>query len=76
MINEQELAEAIDTITEGGKSLGISCEDVYREMLKSDGFAMELMDSIHTWNSYVDFVDKFNETARALLIQAEEAKEL
>ena len=31
MINEQELAEAVEALNEGGKALDVSCDDVYRK---------------------------------------------
>lgn len=75
MINEQELAEAIKTISEGGQALEVSCEDVYREMLADGDFTAKLMKDLHWWNSCVDFHDKFNDTAKLLLLEALRAKQ-
>ena len=69
-INEQELSEAVETLYEGSSTFGISNEDVYRKMLSDDSLAMELMDNIHAWNSFVDFESKFKEAARDLLTEA------
>lgn len=74
-INEQELAEAIETISEGGQALGVSCEDVYRKMLSNDSFTMKMMEEIHAWNSCVDFHSKFISVATDLLTEALRAKQ-
>lgn len=74
MTNEQELAETVETLSEGGKALGVSCEDVYRKMLSSDSFTMKMMEEIHAWNSCVDFNDKFKEVAELLLREAYRTK--
>jgi hypothetical protein len=75
MINEQELAETIETISEGGQALGVSCEDVYRAMLKDDVFTIRMMEGIHTCNSFVGFRRKFMEVSESLLIEALRAKQ-
>lgn len=74
-INEQELAEAIETIFEGGQALGVSCEDVYRAMLKDDAFTIRMMEGIHAWNSFVGFRRKFMEVSESLLVEALRAKQ-
>jgi hypothetical protein len=66
----RELEKAIETISEGGQALGVSCEDVYRAMLADDSFAMKMMEEIHAWNCCVDFNNKFESCARALLKEA------
>ncbi|MEO9497691.1 MAG: hypothetical protein ABJG42_24670 [Vibrio splendidus] len=65
-----DLEQAIETITEGGQALGVSCEDVYQAMLADDDFAMKMMELIHEWNSCVDFRKKFESCARELLKEA------
>ena len=74
MINEQELAEAVEALNEGGKALDVSCDDVYRKMLSNEPFAMKMMEEVHAWNSCVDFNDKFKEVAESLLREAYRTK--
>ena len=52
-INEQELAEAIETISEGGQALGVSCEDVYRRMLTLPLHTQISPDHVRTIAGYV-----------------------
>lgn len=74
MINEQELAKAVEVLNEGGKALDVSCEDVYRKMLSNEPFTMKMMEEIHAWNSCVDFNEKFDEIATDLLREAYRTK--
>lgn len=66
-INEQELSEAVDRLREGETVLGISCDDVYRQMLKDENLAMNIMETIHQWGSYVTFDVKFCNAVESML---------
>ncbi|ANJ65556.1 hypothetical protein [Pseudoalteromonas virus vB_PspP-H6/1] len=74
-INQAELDEAIETISEGGEALGVSCDDVYRDMLKIDSFAMTVMAAVHSKSEEGSlFSDEFLSSARAILLEALRAK--
>ena len=76
-INQQELDEAIETISEGGQALGVSCEDVYRRMMRSEGLIMRIMSDIHGKNELVfdGFFGVFTTCAKDLLTEALRAKQ-
>jgi hypothetical protein len=65
-----ELEKAIETISEGGQALGVSCEDVYRDMLACSDLAMNIMTNVHEWNSFTDFGVHFNAHCKELLKEA------
>lgn len=73
-INQQELAEAVETISEGGQALGVSCEDVYLGMAKDEDFIIELMKNVHFWRSLESFDSKFDSIAASMLTEALRAK--
>ena len=75
-VNEQELAEAIETISEGGQALGVSCEDVYREMIRNEKLMLTMMEDIHGKNKLVfdGFFAAFNIHCEYMLLEALHAK--
>lgn len=74
-INEQELADAIEVITEGGSSLGVSCEDVYRKMMRSEDFMLSMCYGIHAGSDVsVCFMSAFDYTARKMILAAHRAE--
>lgn len=75
MINQQELAEAIETISEGGQALGVSSEHVYLCMLQDKEFSIMMMADMHSLGCCVKFNKKFNDTAKLLLLEALRAKQ-
>lgn len=76
-INEQELAEAIETISEGGQALGVSCEDVYRRMMCNEKLMLDTMKAIHgkDGREFDRFFDSFTNYAELLLTEALRAKQ-
>lgn len=74
-INQAELEEAIETISDGGEALGVSCDDVYRCMISIDKFALLLCEKVHSGDDASgDFLGAFDLSARHLLIDALRAK--
>lgn len=73
-----DLEQAIEAIYEGGQSLGVSCEDVYRKMLANEGMMLDIMKGIHgrdeTVSDAFDFA--FTAYAESMLKEAKETKEL
>ena len=41
------LEQAIETITEGGSVLGLSCDDVYNRMMRNKVYMISLLESVH-----------------------------
>ena len=76
-INEQELAEAIETISEGGQALGVSCEDVYRRMMCNEKLMFAVMQDILSEDDLVfhDFFSAFTTYAESMLKEALRAKQ-
>jgi len=74
-INQQELDAAIETISEGGTALGVSCDDVYRFMISVEKFALLLCKEVHSGEDVEsDFAGAFYFAAKDLLIKALRAK--
>lgn len=74
-INQAELEEAIETISDGGEALGVSCDDVYRYMLGADKFTLLLFKSVHAGEDIqADFMVCFLIAAKKLLLEALRAK--
>lgn len=68
------LEEAIQVVSEGGQALGVTCEDVYKHMLRDERLMLRMLDSIHAWNSFTDFTYEFDKKAEHLLNEALRAK--
>jgi hypothetical protein len=70
-----DLDQAIETITEGGQALGVSCEDVYRAMLMDDKAMVALFGHIHSEHPRVThaFTLCFDVVAAYLLEEAQRA---
>lgn len=77
MINQQELSEAIETISEGGQALGVSCEDVYRSMMGNEKLMFAVMQDILSEEELVfhDFFSAFENYAESMLTEALRAKQ-
>lgn len=75
MINEQELAEAVERLREGEQVLGVSDDDVLRAMRGNYSFVHILL-SAHLGGSDTKefFEEKFNEIARYELREAYRTK--
>ena len=74
-INQQELAEAIEAIQEGGQALGVSCEDVYRYMAKHDHILFAVFEAAHCEELLAGFDYMFDRAAEHLLTEALRAKQ-
>lgn len=76
MINEQELAEAVDRLREGEIVLGVSCEDVYRSMYRKEKLIMVMMSDIHGGNKFLldGFLAAFSTCAESILREAYRTK--
>ena len=72
-----ELHEAIDAVMEGGQALGVTCDDVYRKMLKNEGLMLDILKDIHSGEELVfDGVHAvLIEYVKDMLIEAEKAKQ-
>jgi hypothetical protein len=46
-INQQELEAAIENISEGGTALGVSCDDVYDDLLEDRALGLRLFLMLH-----------------------------
>lgn len=68
------LEEAIQTLSEGGQALDVTCEDVYRHMAKDENFLITLFAAGHVGISPSSFDKKFEESATHLLNEALRAK--
>ena len=75
-INQKELAEAIETVSEGGQALGVSCDDVYRQMMCNEKLMLAVMQDIHSEEELVfhDFFSAFTTYAESMLKEALRAK--
>lgn len=74
-INEQELAEAVDRLREGEQVLGVTCDDVYRNMASDESFTLGLFESVHQGDAVFNFDEFFVEVASDLLKEALRAKQ-
>ena len=72
-----DLDQAIETISEGGQALGVSCEDVYRAILNSPITAIEILKSIHEDDEKlrVEFMNVFESYASYLVQEAIRTKQ-
>jgi hypothetical protein len=72
-----DLEQAIETITEGGQALGVSCEDVYREMAKDEKAMALTLAAIHEdcANLQYAFTAGFELMAKSLLKEALRTKQ-
>lgn len=76
MINEQELAAAVDRLREGEQVLGISDCSICHKMSQSESFvAMMFFELANKSNVQEMFEEKFNEIARYELHEALRAKQ-
>lgn len=74
MINEQELAEAIDRLREGETVIGINRDDVYTRMIVDRYFTIGIFEGVHQGDTVFNFDEFFVETATDLLREAYRAK--
>ncbi|QGZ13131.1 hypothetical protein [Alteromonas phage XX1924] len=71
MINQQELAEAIETISEGGQAMGIHCDDVYESLRKNKDFMWWVMSSCHGGDDVsAEFAKVFDKECERMLKEA------
>ena len=72
MINQQELSEAIEAISEGGQALGVHCDDVYRRMMRNEKLMFAVMQDILSEDDLVfyDFFSAFTTYAESMLKEA------
>ena len=47
------------TISEGGQALGVSCDDVYRNMATDESFTLGLFESVHQGDTVFNFDEFF-----------------
>lgn len=77
-INQQELEEAIETISDGGTALGVSCEGVYEVMARIDSIRNAVFEGVHGGQITCDiaemFEDEFACVCREMLIGKLRAK--
>lgn len=80
MINEQELAEAVEVVMEGGSSLGVDYDDAVEYAIQDARF-IELMHQLHGATSSTqlfivkgDYCNLLREKIAFLLTQAREQK--
>lgn len=79
MINEQELAEAVDRLREGENVIGVSYIEVLDSIYSDVDLSLRVLHLLgeqDTEGAQGLFEFHFNEAARELLIQAEGAKGL
>lgn len=75
-INQQELAEAIETISEGGQALGVSYEDVIDSLASRPSFVFAVFDNIMRLDYGRERLAKvFDREAEAMLTEALRAKQ-
>ena len=73
MINEQELADAIDRLREGERVMSVTADDVLIAMMNDLVFRNAIMAKLYYLEGSQEyFEDKFNEAADDLLLQAKE----
>jgi hypothetical protein len=66
-----DLDQAIETITEGGQALGVSCEDVYREIANNKCLVVHILEDIHRGEDLSDrFFKLINRVSERLLKEA------
>ena len=73
MINEQELAAAVERLREGDDNgLLVKQEEVFKAILRNEGLAVMILESLNERdkNTFDAFKTTFNDYARDLLIQA------
>ena len=75
MINQPELAEAIETISEGGQALGVSSDDVYTQMATDRELVQAVFEHFHNTAKDKSFENLFSEGAKSLLTEALRAKQ-
>jgi hypothetical protein len=70
-----DLDRAIETITEGGEALGVSCEDVYRAMARDEKAMVLTLEAIHQdcANLQYAFTAGFELMAKSLIKEAQRA---
>lgn len=74
-IDEQELVDAIEVITEGGSSLGVSCDDVYWRMLDNKLLMLTILEGVHSGIDVTPrFMGYFDSVARQLILAAQRAE--
>jgi len=71
-INEQELAEAIEAVNEGGSALGVSFGDVMERVMTDKEFMHELLDMVYEGSFYAHqkLCDAFDVSAAIMLKEA------
>lgn len=79
MINEQELAAAVERLREGDDNgLLVKQEEVFKAILRNEGLAIMILESLNEEDVFAfdAFEDTFKNYARDLLIRAAEEKDL
>lgn len=74
MINEQELAEAVERLREGEQVFGLNCDDVYRSMAKDEAFTLAIFEGVHHGDTVFNFDEFFVLRASDLLSEAYRTK--
>ena len=75
MINEQELADAVDRLREGGQVMGITAESICSKVRRSEPFIVIMMAMLFEQSSVQQyFEDEFNKIASYELREAYRAK--
>ena len=68
------LEEAIQTVSEGGQTLGVTCEDVYKHMAKDEQLLVSVFEAAHGMEYVFNFDKFFEDSATHLLNEALRAK--
>lgn len=75
-VNEQELAEAIEAINEGGHALGVHCDDVYESLRRNKDLMWWVMSSCHGGDDLsAEFAKVFDKECERMLTEALRAKQ-
>ncbi len=74
-INQQELDDAIEIISEGGEALGVSCDDVYERMVSNKVLVKMILEDLHkNLDIRVAFIRSFEILANDMLLEDLRAK--
>ena len=74
-INQQELAEAIEAIQEGGQAMGVHCDDVYESLRRNKDLMWWVMSSCHCGDDMsAEFAKVFDKECERMLTEALRAK--
>lgn len=74
MINEQELAEAVERLREGETVLGVGCDDVYMQMATDIGLLQYVFEHFHNTAKDASFESMFSQDAESLLSESYRTK--